>query len=765
MKQFILLIILFTICSPLRAVIACPEPVTVQQPDGTNLTIKLHGDEYLNFHTTLDGYTVIKSEKTGAWEYADIAESQLISSNITAHNAEERTLGEKQFLKQTATFITPSPSIEQREMRQLSVSLRKQHSIHKLAGTKFDYSKFRGLVILVEFSDRSFTRNDAHDIFEAMINQPEYTGFNALNTNVRETYTGSVHDYFSDNSGGRFRPQFDVIGPIKINKSCTSPNGTSGASSVVQASLDAADQLIDFSNYDTDGDGVVDMVYFIFAGAGSNFSGNNSRFIWPHASATYGIRDGVRMGRYACSTELYGPLNNKIIDGIGTIVHEFSHVLGVADFYDTDYSGSGGESAHPGLWSVMASGSYNNYARTPVAYSAYERYANGFDNPELINEPAEYTLPYLGTSGKSYRVNSPVAHEFFIFENRQKSKWDAYLPGNGMLVFRVDSTNNAAWNSNRVNADPEHNYYELLRAMPTINASGTIVDGSGDPYPGQYRLKKLVGFKTWDGTAMPFSVSKISEVSPSDGGSIKDVRFTLGINNDVLFEDFENLPLTANDTTGINGRFTSWDLSGANIIKATETCGYGSHAVGLIKSGKLISTPIETPVKSLTFELSTPNNYGSNKAEIKVYIRSDQEEWNVLNTSDSLKSVSLNKNCYTRVTYPINNIKNAVLKFELCNGNESEFCYLDNILLAKGEESSGIESIEHQNTQKISVKAIGGKLIVEGAVPGEEIKLFSIDGRLIDRAIPDVTGRSILVSSRRGVFIIVNASSSLKVIV
>ena len=97
---------------------------------------------------------------------------------------------------------------------------------------------------------------------------------------------------------------------------------------------------MNYKYYDRYGDGTVDMVFFLFAGGGSNFSGNDSRLLWPHASTVLSKSlDGVRFGRYACSTELYGRPQSKIIDGIGTICHEFSHVLGIADLQSRLRSG------------------------------------------------------------------------------------------------------------------------------------------------------------------------------------------------------------------------------------------------------------------------------------------------------------------------------------------------------------------------------------------------------------------------------------------
>ena len=185
------------------------------------------------------------------------------------------------------------------------------------------------------------------------------------------------------------------------------------------------------------------------------------------------------------------------IDGIGTICHEFSHVLGLPDFYDTNYDKDGKEeSNHPGDWSVMAGGSYLNIGRTPAGCSLYGRCSVGFcdEDPELLTGKGDFMLPPLSdTQAKGYRINTPVNNEFFLLENRQKTKfkWDSELPGSGMLVFRVDRTKTSVWDmsSNEVNANPNHMYYELIRA------NGSCYNLHGQRVANDYKGLVIVGGK------------------------------------------------------------------------------------------------------------------------------------------------------------------------------------------------------------------------------------------------------------------------------
>ena len=494
MKKILLVIAAVMTAMVMQAVPANPQPVKVKQPDGTYVTIQLHGDEWLNFTTTEDGYSVVKDSR-GYYVYAELKGQQLRPTAQIAHDALQRSASETAFLANVRKYQTPAMKADMAKMKAQVQQVQRRALARRRTA---DLNNFRGLVILVQYNDKEFSRSDYKDIVTDMLNEENYPGFDS------EAYTGSVRDYFSDNSNGKFKPQFDLVGPYTIDHS--QYEGRNNTQDIVNAAVDAADADVDFSQYDVDENGVVDLVYFLFAGNGSNYSGNDERLWWPHRSVILGdpvpdapgycynvYKDGVMLWDYASSVELAGWVDNPstvMIDGIGTICHEFSHVLGLPDFYDTDYAESGGQSINPGLWSVMAGGSYQNNSRTPSGYSLYERYLVGFiDDIPKINEKKSYTLEPLHVNQKGYRIDSPVKDEFFLLENRQNDgsyKWDAYLPGHGLLAYRVDRTNLDVWNYNKVNADPAHNYYEILWA----GGSEKAVSGS-DTYPGENNVTEL----------------------------------------------------------------------------------------------------------------------------------------------------------------------------------------------------------------------------------------------------------------------------------
>lgn len=512
------------------AIPAHPGTQKVEQPDGSSVTLRLVGDEYLHFHTTDDGYSVVKDQR-GYYVYAQLTDDgQLAPTDLTAHDTTVRSAQERAYLQGIQKYLAPQMPARIAEQRQNDRAARAAR-LQRRRAEQDSQENFRGLILLIEYNDCSFQYDNYRDLMDEMANQKNYRG-NSI-TNVSSTAgvcVGSVRDYYTDSSNGLFVPEFDVVGPIKIDRSQYFYNGDrisdkwNNSHYLMADAINAADEEVDFSKYDSDGNGEVDMVYFIFAGLGSNVNGNDDRLLWPHASqlidpyssTTYNSRlrkDGKALGRYACSTELFGSEKWSTLSGIGTICHEFGHVLGLPDFYDTDNEKSGGLSQHPGEWTVMAGGGYLNYGRAPATYTLLERFALGWATPQTISAEGSYTLESIDKCNTGYHIETLVRDEYFLLENRQQTKWNAYLPGHGMLVFRVDLTNSTVWQTNTVNARPDHNYFELIRAGGWQNAN----EKGSDPFPGSFNVTMLNNTTTpanllsWTGAETRLALENIAE--------------------------------------------------------------------------------------------------------------------------------------------------------------------------------------------------------------------------------------------------------------
>lgn len=674
---------------------AYPHPIKYTQPDGTVITIITCGDEHLNFITTTDGYTVVKDNE-GFYRYAVKENGKLLPTDVLAHDKELRSASEVNFLKGKSKFIKPEQTSEQYQLHENKARMAakpmlagmQQHSM------SVNMNNFHGLVILVNFNDQKFRLGDqTNSFYDAMINEEKYQGFEDPELGWQE-YTGSIRDYFNDNSNGAFDPHFDVVGPIDINYSKFDMNKNSNLGNITKAVLQKAGNQVNYSDYDADNDGIVDMFYVIYAGYGSHFGGNDERLLWPCASWMYNYKlQNMTFGRYASSTELYGfdMPTNILLDGIGVIVHEFSHVLGFMDHYDVNYNGYD----NPDEWDIMAAGSYFNNSRTPVGYSAYERLAAGFMSTPTINDHKgqTFTLKSLMSNNEAYRIQSGTNKEIFLIENRQQEKWDQYLPGHGMLVWRIDSTATHPYTSNNLNSST-HSYVQLIRAnMPR---TGTFAPVSNqDSYPGRANVT-FIGDNTfpahltsYNGAASGCSLCDIKE---NDG----IINFTLGNGEFELDkETFNQITPFSADKNDVEGAFTQWDF--VNTYVKTYLAGglpgeKNNRAVAFFRKSmsgnKLISHSLgDRYISEIVFTL---DNTSSTKATVKTIV--EDAEGNKLATV----STTINAEGYTvvrvRGDQPFD--KNSKLTVNLTAGSKDEPLYLDNLVIYyTDQEPSAIESI------------------------------------------------------------------------
>lgn len=733
------------------AVPASTEPYQVELPDGSHLTVMLHGDEYANYLTTIDGYEIVM-DKTGFYYY----KSPNSIANMKAHEPNERSSDEVVYLASLNEFKSGQANYYtnlSRTERSGRLQLPKIQSNLK--------SNFRGLVILVEYNDTPFSRDDIHEIFTDMLNARNYKGFKSVDSTVNFEYTGSVYDYFNECSNGIFQPEFDVVGPVKVNYSSLYPKQTRNSQEVFKAALQAIDNDVDFSLYDCNGDGEIDLLYFIVSGAGSNYSGNNTKLLWPHATVMTGVSlDGVKASSMACSTELYGLANNKVIDGIGVICHEFSHVLGLPDLYDVDYAGSGGQNIHPNSWMIMAGGAYFNKSRTPCAYSAFERMYAGFINPTELNASGHYTLANIHESNKCYRISTLIPNEYFILENRQQSRWDEYLPGSGMLVYHVDMTDMSPWNYNKVNVNPQHPYLSLVRADDQ-SSSASIKDTASDPFPGSTGVTSLdnttsPSLLSWGEIPCPFTLYNISETDGEVSFQVKDEAIA------TIVEDFESFPITQSSSTPlcINGSFCKWNLTDVGVDKGLDE----GKSLIFSKGGTATATDAAYGISCISFELY---NNAAVPAIMKAYYSSDNENWQIIRTRDDIENLMVSKaetskSFVLAVDAPVN--ERGSLKFEVISGKSTNACMLDNLtLFADRNNASEARSITDTGLNHFHISCSGGILCVYTSDTETPVELYSLEGIKIASEYSD-SQKATFSGLQHGIYIVRQNSTINKII-
>ncbi|MCM1503948.1 MAG: M6 family metalloprotease domain-containing protein [Muribaculum sp.] len=499
-----------------NAVPAKPGLIKMTQADGTEINVQLRGDERHHFYLTEDGYMLL--EEQGNFYYANIDTDGFdVNSRIKAAPAAQRDEAARSFLA-TVDMDRVNAEMSARAERILNnkltppVNRAPSYAASQTNPNKglFPDANFpvhgeqRAVVILVEYTDVKFTLADPKDYFTRMLNEEGFNDYGG---------TGSAKDFFELNSLGRFKPDFDVLGPVTLpqNQAYYGGNNWSGddqnPEQMVVHACNILDSEVDFSQYDRDGDGVIDNVFIFYAGRGEA-SGGGANTVWPHSwNVTAGdytphYYDGVLLDRYACSNEW----ESGRPDGVGTFVHEFSHVMGLPDLYATSYTSS----FTPGSWSAMDYGPYNNDGMTPPLYGAFERYALGWMEPREITEALSATLHPI-VDNVAGVINTSESNEFFLLENRQQEGWDAYVPGHGMLIWHIHYVP-SVWNSNVVNNTPSHQYVDIEEA------DGTQSEGSrnGDPFPGTKNVTSFTAdtrpaMRTWTGVAVDLPITNIAE--------------------------------------------------------------------------------------------------------------------------------------------------------------------------------------------------------------------------------------------------------------
>ena len=680
---------------------ALRKPCDVKQPDGTILTIQLVGDEFRHFTTTIDDYTVVKSAD-GFYRYAFLKDGKLIPSDVVASNPERRTLSEQAFLARHSKMIAPEMTQAQKELQNAAARLytgdmqQTRRAKDAAKAPSIDYSKFKGLVLLVEFSDRKFLREDANEFYQLLTNEKNLKGYYDVSGTKYTNCDGSVRDYFYDNSMQKFDPKFDVVGPVSINYKATDAKGNDNIYSLIRATLNAANSQVDYADYDLNKDGSVDMVYFIFAGYGSYVPGNDSLYVWPHASdlswySTYGgLRyDGMKFSRYACSVEIQDlesqAASHQVLDGIGTMCHEFSHVLGLADHYDTDYE-KNGQAVHPGTWDVMANGADFNNGLTPAGYNSYERYTLGFAPLQRLEFEGKYTLEPFNTSNQFYLLKTGTSKVNFYLENRQKIGWDRYLPSHGLLVWRVDSTNANVWQRNTLNCNPDHLYYDLIRSNPS---KANMMGSDNDPFPGKNNVIDLTrnttpALLTWQGKEADIDLYDITETSEGL------ITFTAGID---LYksqeEDFEDMALTEADAEGLEGKFCKWDLTKAIVANvADEGHGNGTRVVKVMRSGT-ITTSAQKPIRSISYNVWS----GGQQARVALRVNTGGS-WKNVKLPDGGTQYSLARNSSVTLSYNTPIPAGSKVQIQITGTSTAMVAYVDDIAITYGNDADGISEVE-----------------------------------------------------------------------
>jgi M6 family metalloprotease-like protein len=529
MKTFTLTLGLFLfISAAIFAAPAYPGLIKKVQPTGAELSLYIRGDEKVHWMESEDGYSLLyDADKYIVYATAD-EENNMVPSSIVAQDVLLRSATLNNQLKNIPKGLKYSSA----QINTLNgIWNLKRNLISHSSGLRATTGNAKTVCALIEFPDA----NNTHKLvktkadFDMLMNQ---TGYNANGAK------GSVKDFYLENSYNQLNLTVTITGPFiaKKNWAYYGENNTTDSFDKYpdELAIEAADATfndlsINPADYDNDGDGYIDAFHVIYAGYGEE-SGADANAIWAHE---YGFTERTyrtkKLDTYSCSPELRGNSSSNPgsnITHIGVICHEFGHVFGAPDFYDSDGTGSGGEFRGTGYWDLMANGSWNGPGRdgsSPAHINMYQKIKFEWVNSVVLNMPQQINnMLNSAQNAVAYTYNTTTPGEYFVLENRQQEGFDAYIPGHGLLIYRVSITDWDLGNA-KVNTGHPQKVYPVYAAsslsLPTgsVDSYGTL-NSAGCPFPGSSGKTSFSDFttpaaKAWNGTNTGKSITNITEES------------------------------------------------------------------------------------------------------------------------------------------------------------------------------------------------------------------------------------------------------------
>ncbi len=464
------------------------QKTTVKQPDGSFLTVVKAGNEAGIYYRTVDGIPVTLSA-SGGYHYATAGQSGTLEAvPCLAHDRQQRSPEEAETAEECKKAWE--------DFLKLGKELKTRFGIGTAAGASIRQTGAPLIpIVLVNFADKKIGQDgyapnntEAVAFFKRHFNGDKYN---------EGKYVGSVRDYFISQSDSLFQPGFDILGPVTLEHASSyygsnyGGTDTKATEMMAEAIKKLTENGTDFSVYTT-ADNNVPLTAFVYAGDGEHATGKSDDVMacyYPYFRSQIGTS---KFQTALCVNETadYDGKGQQP-DGIGTFCHEFSHAMGLPDFYNTNgVSGIFGLDA----WDIMDYGQYVDFGHRPTGYSAYEREFMGWLHIDTLETKKQIAaIAPLASHEKgqtrAYKIlneQDATGNEYYILENRQPSAWFDEEYGKGMLVYHIDY-NLGAWTGNSVNNSRSHQRMTIIPADGILTPSYDTDDMAtfqGDTYPG-----------------------------------------------------------------------------------------------------------------------------------------------------------------------------------------------------------------------------------------------------------------------------------------
>jgi len=434
-------------------------PQTIQQPDGETIHCFATGDEYYHWLHDAKGYTIVQNTEDGFFYYGIHEGEKVVPSRHRVNSVNPASVSIPVGVKISQRLYEEKKNLFMLPLKSL-----------KDAPTT---GQVNNLVIYIGFADDSVfskTRSYYKPYFSAedSVSMKDYFREVSYNRLFIDTYHYPISPdtsnivYIDKYPRGHF-----------LKKSSSNPDGYPESEgqgprehALMKRAIEFVDsQLPDTLDIDKNDDGRVDNVCFVMQGSAAGWSD----LLWPHRWALYGEDarlNGKRVWDYLLMLESGF--------SVGTLCHEFFHVLGAPDLYH--YEDTGAPTA-VGRWDIMDAN-----ANPPQSMCAFMKYKYGdwiATIPEL-KESGTYSLyPLSNPDQNIYKIKSPLSpSEYFIIEyRRREGRYEKSAPSTGLVVYRINPN---AGNGN-AGGPPDEVY--VYRPGGTLTSTGSISGaafGNGD---------------------------------------------------------------------------------------------------------------------------------------------------------------------------------------------------------------------------------------------------------------------------------------------
>jgi len=422
-----------------------PAAIRVAQPDGLEVVLRLRGAGTQHWYEDMAGHPVVRTGDRYHYARQD-ASGRLIATQYLVGVDDPESLA-------IPTSVSPAPSAQD------ALTSAKGAEAHGAGTPGFTQSTgtVENLVLLARFADHGTRLQD-----RALPTADELTiVFNQEGGDPRLAPTGSLRDHFLETSYGKLTIDSTVYAWIDLPQ--TEAHYAAGASGLGEGSaelvadvLSIADERLDFSRFDADGDGRVDALTILHSGYGAEWGGldaygaSHEDRIWSHkwTLPTWSSDEGPTVSDYILASALWGTQGEAPVR-IGVLAHETGHLLGLPDQYDVD-----GTSAGAGVWSLMSGGSWglDGSQLHPTHMGPWSKLKLGWLEAVRI-QPGRHELPRVEDEATVFIVDNGYAEgEYLLIENRGAVGFDAQLPGEGLAIWHVDETQGSV-GANRINSE------------------------------------------------------------------------------------------------------------------------------------------------------------------------------------------------------------------------------------------------------------------------------------------------------------------------